>query len=61
MNKLITIIICSIFMGTARPVCAQLDISYVDRTIKQSKTFLFDYYGNFDYLKNIVDAHGTSN
>lgn len=55
------VLIFSIFIVTARPVLSQLDISYVDRTIRQSKTFLFDYYGNFDYLKSIVDAHGTTN
>jgi len=40
---------------------AQIDISYIDRQIQESKTFEFDYYGNYDYLKNVADHKGISN
>ncbi len=49
------------FLLAAAPVSAQMDISYIDRKISQSKTFEFDYYGTYDYLKSVTDAHGTSN
>ncbi|MBN1292045.1 MAG: hypothetical protein JXB48_09430 [Candidatus Latescibacteria bacterium] len=42
-------------------VCSQIDISYIDRQIKESKTFEFDYYGNYDYLKNAADSRGVAN
>ncbi len=46
------------FSGTAS---AQIDIHYIDRQIQESKTFEFDYYGNYDYLKNVTDSKGISN
>ena len=58
-------IIFSLFIGIlfqhAAQLNAQIDISYIDKQIKESKTFEFDYYGNYDYLKNVADGHGISN
>ena len=59
-------LVCYFFCGLTliyhnNPVYAQIDISYIDKQIKESKTFEFDYYGNYDYLKNVADGKGISN
>ncbi len=54
-------VLLTAFLAGAFPAGAQLDISYIDRPISKSKTFEFDYYGNYDYLKNITDTKGSSN
>lgn len=48
-------------LSAVPPSFAQMDISYIDRKISESKTFEFDYYGTYDYMKNITDANGVSN
>ncbi len=48
-------------LQTNRNIFAQIDISYIDKQIKESKTFEFDYYGNYDYLKNVAAGKGISN
>lgn len=51
----------TVLSGFPRIAAAQIDISYVDRQIKESRTLEFDYYSNFDYLRNAGSSGGMSN
>ncbi|MHB9028041.1 MAG: hypothetical protein ACYC9O_04690 [Candidatus Latescibacterota bacterium] len=57
----ITAITAVVIAASSIPAAAQMDISYIDRKISKSKTFEFDYYGTYDYLKSVTDRNGTSN
>ncbi len=49
-----------ISLAFSAPAAAQLNISYVDYELKESKTLEFDYYGSYDFLKKYSDVHGRS-